>query len=266
MNLKKHMIMAGMSRAGTTFMYHNLQKHPQIFVPARKEIGYFAHHSNNDDKWYEAFYKDAENGQILADICGIYFTDDNALERILEYNSNAKVVLSIRNPKEWIYSFYEQYKSSFDVPPFREFLMGCSIKREGKEIVIDFTNLKISKTIQRYRDKFTDNLLIYDFDFFANDNLRTLKILEKFLGIDSYFSEGNYTDKKINARGRKSNNRFERMLQQKWFVDLILKLFPKDLILRLRANWEKNNAVQESKPKLTFSDEEKQMADEMFAI
>ena len=256
--------MAGMSRAGTTFMYHNLQKHPQIFVPVRKELAYFAHHYDKGREWYEGFYDAAGKTQILMDICGIYFTDDNALQRIYEHNPDVKVILCIRNPNEWIFSFYEQYKGNFDVPPFREFLKGCSIIRESKEVYIDFTNEKISKTIQAYKDKFADNLLIYDFKFFADDNLRALKLFEKFLNIPEYFREGNFTNNKINARGRKRNALFERLLQRTWFVEMILTCFPKTIILKLRERWERNSSVNESKPNLEFDDEDHAAVNKMF--
>ena len=59
-----HVVMVGMSRAGTSFMYHNLQKHPGLFLPSRKEIGYFAHHHNQGQSWYKEFYTDADQGLV----------------------------------------------------------------------------------------------------------------------------------------------------------------------------------------------------------
>ncbi len=264
MNLKNQVIMVGMSRAGTTFMYHNLQKHPQIFVPVRKEIGYFAHHHQKGTLWYESFYEGSNPQHIVTDICGVYFSDDDALNRIYEYNPDAKIILSIRNPVDWIFSFYEQYKGSYNVPPFKEFLKGCSIMRESQSIRLNFTNQKISKTIAGYREKFGDNLLIYDFSYFASDNLKILQSIEIFLDIDPFFKEGNFTNQKINARGRKKSALFEKMLQKQWFVNMILTCFSKRMILRLRAIWEKNSAVNESQPNINFNDDERLLVEEIF--
>ncbi|MBN2757956.1 MAG: hypothetical protein JXR51_12320 [Bacteroidales bacterium] len=41
-----------MPRAGTTFMYHYLQKHPEVFLPYRKEIQYFDLNYSEGENWY----------------------------------------------------------------------------------------------------------------------------------------------------------------------------------------------------------------------
>ncbi len=97
--MKKEIVfVVGMSRAGTTFLYHNLQKHPDIFVPAKKEIGYFAHHYEEGEQWYLKFFDDVQDGQVPFDICGVYFTDDNALARIKSFNPDTKVIIGVRDP------------------------------------------------------------------------------------------------------------------------------------------------------------------------
>jgi hypothetical protein len=135
-NKSKHVIMVGMSRAGTTFMYHNLLKHTQLYLPSRKEIGYFAHHNNRGLQWYNSFYSEASPEQYTVDICGVYFTDDAAFERIVEEFPDAKIILAVRDPIEWIYSFYEQYSGNFEMPAFSDFLDGCEIEREGQAVAI----------------------------------------------------------------------------------------------------------------------------------
>ena len=130
-------IIAGMSRAGTTFLYHNLQKHPQVFIPPRKECGYFSYHYDRKHDWYLNFFKGINPDQISFDISGMYFIDSRFIERILKFNPTAKVILGVRDPITWIFSLYEQYTQNFKVPPFSKFLDGCSIKREGKTTASD---------------------------------------------------------------------------------------------------------------------------------
>ena len=259
-NKNLHVIMAGMSRAGTSFMYHFLQKHPDLFLPSRKELGYFSHHHDSGFDWYQNFYADASDKQITVDICGVYFTDDESLERIKTECDHPKIILCMRRPTEWIYSFFEQYDGGFDMPSFSVFLDGCSIQREGHEIRLDFTKDKISRTISRYAEEFGDDIMIYDFALFKKDPLYVLNQIESFIGVPTYFSQETFENKKINARGRKRSGLVERALQVKGVVDTILKLFPRKVILALRKKWEEGAAKNVKGQTMVFSDEDKEKA------
>ena len=54
----------GMPRAGTTFLYYNLEKHPNIFLPYRKELKYFNTNYVNGEEWYINFYKEIANDEV----------------------------------------------------------------------------------------------------------------------------------------------------------------------------------------------------------
>jgi len=85
-NIKnKIFIIPGMPRAGTTFLYHNLQLHPEIFVPYRKEVNYFTFDHKRGEKWYFSMFDEMTDNQIGADISPFYFMDDFAPERIKKY-------------------------------------------------------------------------------------------------------------------------------------------------------------------------------------
>ncbi len=260
-------IMAGMSRAGTTFMYHYLQKHPDIFIPTRKEVCFFAHHFGRGAGWYSNFYKEKKGEQKTLDICGLYFSTPESLERIYQFNPDIKIILSVRNPFEWICSLYEQYSGIFDVLPFKEFLKGCNVEREGETQYIDFNNQVISKSIENYLRRFKGNVLIYDFSYFQEDPLVVLNEIESFLGVPRFFNETNFQNRKINARGRKRISWFAKLLHVKGVVDLILKLFPRRLILAIREKLDQN-AVKNLDTKPTkareFTLEEKALVQEIF--
>lgn len=260
-------IMAGMSRAGTSFMYHNLQKHPQVYLPSRKEVCFFAHNFNKGIEWYKSFFNEKKENEVAIDICGVYFTHEDALERMKELDKDTKIILSIRDPYEWIYSFYEQYSGSFDMPLFKEFITkGCDINREGESIHIDFRNEKISKTLKAYLETFKGRIMIYDFAYFEKEPLNVLKAFEEFLEIESWFDDGNFNNSKINASGRKRSKWFDRLLQKKGVVDLILKLFPKSLILKLREKRELKEAkgMKKVNVKDKYSNEEQKLVKDMF--
>lgn len=260
-------IMAGMSRAGTTFMYHYLQKHPEIFLPTRKEVCFFAHHFGRGIKWYNDFFKGKKTDQIALDICGVYFSTPESLERIYQHNPAIKVILSIRNPVDWIYSLYEQYSMIFDVPSFREFLKGWSVEREGETQHLDFNDQLISKTIKNYLKLFKGNVLIYDFSYFKENPLTVLNEIEKFLGVSNWYTENNFQNHMINARGRKRIPWLDKLFHLKGFTDLSLKLFPRRLILAIREKMEKKAVKQidsKQKVKKDYPPEDQALVKEIF--
>jgi len=253
MQLKNHAVMIGMSRSGTTYMYHSLSNHPDIFVPARKEIGFFSHHYDKGHEWYKEFFKMASNDKKTIDICGVYFTVEESLERLKQLDESVKFILCFRDPYEWIFSLYEHYTKQFDMPDFSTFLEGHEVKREGTSIKFDFTNSQISKRIEAYREAFGDRLLIYDFAYFNKNQLSVMNTIERFLGVKPFFSNENNITEKINARGAKKISHLYRILHKAGLADFIAKNLPRNLVINIRKYLEKKAVHKVVKENITYS-------------
>jgi hypothetical protein len=229
-------IIAGMPRAGTTFLYHNLQKHPNAYLAKRKEICYFERNYDKELEWFLGFYSQMKSHEVAFDVCPAIFTDHNSIERILEFNPNSRVILSVREPVSWTFSRYEQIRGNYrQVPPFKKFLNGCYIEREGKKIKLDSMANKIKKTILNFQHAFGENLLLFDFNILGNNPVALLKAVERFAGMPPFFEKGNFTETKINAGGRKKFEFFDRFIQKKGVADLVARLLPRPVILRARS-------------------------------
>ncbi len=150
------LVVAGMSRGGTSFLYHNLQKNRGFFLPARKEIGYFAYHYSQGDDWFRKFFAELEPPQVPVDICGVYFMTPEAPARIQSFAPDAKVILGIRTLSDWIFSLYDHYATLFDMPEFPAFLERFEFVREGVPVTYSFEPGRIARTIQTYQDTFGD--------------------------------------------------------------------------------------------------------------
>ena len=240
-------VVAGVSRGGTTFLYHNLQLHPEIYLPARKETAYFAYNYEKGLDWFQRFYSGMKSEKIALDICGVYFMDPEAISRMRAFNPEMKVILGIRQPLDWVYSMYGHYASHFDIPPFREFLQGCTIHREGEHYRLEFAGGKIERTVKDYAAAFGDNLLVYDFGMLEDNALSLLRRIETFLGIAPYYNEENFTNAKINVRGTGGNRNILMYSVNRipGLATFISKAVPKDLIMKMRRR------IEVSKPKET---------------
>jgi len=237
--LKERLVhVAGMSRAGTTYLHHNLGRHPQIFVPTRKELGYFGHNHDEGLGWFLDFFAGLREDQVAFDICGLYFIDPLALDRMRAFHADGRVILGLRKPSEWFFSLYEHYAGIFDVPAPLEFLEGCHIEREGKQIELAFPRGFVRDEVHRYAEAFGDRLLIYDFALLEEDPLALLRAIESFCGVAPHFSAGNFSEARINARGQRRPSWLGRWLQKPGVANAVSRVLPRPLLLRLRRGVE----------------------------
>ncbi|MEW5833253.1 MAG: sulfotransferase [Campylobacterota bacterium] len=204
---KDHLvIIAGMPRAGTTYMYKTLALHPDMYMPEIKETNYFSYNHTKGEEWFEKIYQKAQNEQKYFDVSPFYFLDPNAIERIKSFNSNQKVILLLRNPNDWIKSFYKQILTqSYSIGTFETFAKKYEIKFESSILSIDFKNFDFIVKVEQFKQAFSGNLMLIDFTHFENNKLNVLQEIEKFIGVTSFFNDGNVIQEKINAGNRKNN-------------------------------------------------------------
>ena len=132
-------ILAGMPRAATTFLYHNFNLHPEIFVPHRRKTNYFSLHNDSSEDWFLSHFKDMPKGSFAVDTETLAFVNTNIKSPMLikQFNKNAKIILCVRDPAEWVVSFYKQI-STFEnnLPSFEKFLFGhYTLVEDGRNIV-----------------------------------------------------------------------------------------------------------------------------------
>ena len=234
-------VVPGMPRAGTTFLYHNLQKHPQIFLPFRKELDFFNDiYRYKGVNWFNSLYKDIQAGQIAGDLSPACWFEPNTIKYIKEYDENVKVILSLRDPAENAYSlFIQKLTSNYDMPEsFGEFLekgFHSVMTKSGKGVRFVFTNSDYIDKVEKYKREFGKNLLIYDFRLFRKDNLAVLKLIEDFLGLERWFNDENFNHLRINESYRRNIKIVNWLFMQEWLRDFVEKYVPRLTAMRVRG-------------------------------
>lgn len=228
-------VVAGMSRAGTTFLYHNLQKHPEVFLPTRKEACFFAHNFDKGYGWFESFYRSQPDGTVPFDICGHYFTNEEALDRIMEFTRRQRVILAVRDPVDWAFSLYEHYSRIYDTPPLQDFFAGTPIAREGREIAFNLGPGSIRRRLETFQEKLGPDLLLYDFDEFGRNPLAVLKAIESFAGLSDWFAPGLFDNARINARNARRIGVLDKVLRLPGAPTLISRVMPQRVLRRIRS-------------------------------
>ena len=105
---------SGAPRCGTTALYSYLSEHPNIFMSRVKELNYFADDFPNVQK--VAFNSPADYLKVFAEAGGkhiavgeaspFYLFSKVAFENMRAFDPDAKIILSLRNPVDFIQSYH----------------------------------------------------------------------------------------------------------------------------------------------------------------
>jgi len=117
-------LIGGAQKAGTTALHRYLCHHPQLFLPAAKELHFFDDETLNwsqlGGRWgwgrdfyrnYHRHFRQASHQQLWGEATPIYMYWWPSIERIWRYNPALKLVLVLRNPITRAYSHWNMERS-----------------------------------------------------------------------------------------------------------------------------------------------------------
>ena len=191
-------LVIGAAKSGTTSLYHYLKQHPQVYVSPIKETNFFAYEERPDLRAegahgrarfpvktmeeYTALFAAVTDQRAIGDVSPLYLESPVAAERISEHIPDAKLLAILRNPIERAYSGYLMHvrdggeRRSFDEAfrdPEREHWVRASFYYEP---------------LRRYYERFrADQIRIWLFDDFRQDNIRAVRDMFRFLDVDETF-------------------------------------------------------------------------------
>ena len=242
--LDRLMIMVGMPRAGTTYIYNALASHPSFYLPFRKELSYFSTKFSKGRDWYRSFFRDAAPNQVCADISPDYFLNPDAVARIASFSPKPKIILAVRDPASWAVSFHRHLGTfQWGVPPFEQFLDSHPLPDSRisfpwttrKADRFSIRGLLVQRTVEDYRRVFGENLLVYSFDCFREDPLAVLRAIEAFLGLPHVFDSGSIPPGAINSSRRKNIKLLSYIFSRDELVTAAGHVLPRSFLRRART-------------------------------
>ncbi|NVJ48320.1 MAG: sulfotransferase domain-containing protein [Cytophagia bacterium] len=237
-------IIGGFPRGGTTFLYHYLSQHPEVFAPSRKEINYFSVYHERGVDWYNSLFEEMKGESLGIDVSPFYFLDQKSIQRILQEAPEAKIILSIRKPSEMVCAMYAQIStSSLAIPSIENFIESYHWNI-GSGLTICLREFPFYDRIKEYQKAFGDNLLYYSFEEFEFNPLVILQRIENHLELNAFFNNDNFNNHIINASERRNSRLLSLLLRQERLIDTIVKLLPRKAILKARGVF-----LESSKPR-----------------
>jgi hypothetical protein len=110
---KPNFFIIGAPKCGTTSIAAFLENHPQIFMSHPKEINFFntdlkIGDVNSLDQYLSIFKKASKEHLAIGEASTFYLYSEVAVDKILEFNPNAKFIVMLRNPIEMVTSFHAE--------------------------------------------------------------------------------------------------------------------------------------------------------------
>ena len=187
-------LIIGDVKSGSTSLHHYLQQHPDVFMPALKELRYFAYdpenpyHARSNSypvktlSEYLAHFDSGGDAKAIGEASPNYLRSPAAATRIKAQIPDAKLIACLREPADRLYSLYMmEYRAGQIRKRFDEQLFG----HEAAWIKARFYWLDLKK----YFDLFAPRqikVILFD-DLKANPE-KVVKELCTFLGIDDTFA------------------------------------------------------------------------------
>jgi Sulfotransferase domain len=184
-------ICVGAGKAGTTWLWEMLRRHPDVFLPDVKEIHYFNDiafegsdvrnpNYRKPVSWYLRFFAPARPGQTCGEISPSYLWSETAPDAIHAFDPRMRILVMLRDPVDRLFSSYlfGQQKGEIGRISFEEALHS-----------IDYllARAPCARSVERYAELFgRDRVKVVFHDDLAADPRGVLLDVERFLGVSSF--------------------------------------------------------------------------------
>lgn len=103
----------GAPKCGTTTLFHWLRQHPNVSMPQTTEPHFFntdhpASSRSSISEYQRLFAKTTDEQTAVGEKSVWYLASNEAVPNILDYNSDAKFIVCLRNPIELAYALHHQ--------------------------------------------------------------------------------------------------------------------------------------------------------------
>lgn len=201
-------LVCGAMKAGSTSLFHYLNKHPQISMYKKKEVHFF-----DDDKnfgkgieWYKKHFKSFGSDIINGEITPGYMLLEKVPPRIKKIIPNVKLIFIVRNPIERAWSHYQHMvRRGLEDKDFLNALIS-----EKKRIVKNERELRkfsyvergmYAKQISRYLEIFNeDQIKILLLEDLRGNILKAMNEIFVFLNVKEIFSEDMFSSRYNEAK------------------------------------------------------------------
>jgi len=192
---------AGPGRTGTTWLHQVLEGHVDLPYGV-KETQFFNHFYDKGIDWYARHFRYATGERPIVEICPPYFLRTEALERIKLHMPHSRVITTMRDPVDRLYSLYKQLRYT-----------GVSTRGTFEETLAVWPSMgrgnRYASHLTEWFDAFgRENVLVTIYDELRAEPQKYLNRVTDFIGVERIaLSERPQIGNEVNAFARAPRNR-----------------------------------------------------------
>ena len=170
----------GAQRAATTWLYHCLKEHPEVFFPDLKEVHFYDTHFERGMEWYREQFRAYAGQKVLGEITPNYLSSEVAIPRMAETLPDAQLCVVLREPVQRAFSAYTLFsQDTYKGMNFREACQG------SRYLIQKSLYAAQIQCVFRYYDRARVKIFLYD--EVMQSPRGVLEDLFSFLSIDKDF-------------------------------------------------------------------------------
>ena len=152
----------GPDKAGSTWLHEVLVNHPEIYLTPAKDLYYFDRYYGRGVEWYQRYFAEAEDEQVVGEVCQDYLSCPDSPARIATTLGRPRMMATLRDPVQRAHSSYLYMRKHGEGPStFTEAL-------RTRPTLLDHG--RYGTQLKRYVDMFgADNLHVAVFDDLQQD-------------------------------------------------------------------------------------------------
>ena len=253
--MKVGIFIVGAPKAGTTSLHYYMNEHPEILMSSVKEPNFFSDKEiTNQGLYYETsrintsqkyhnLFLEQEDEKIFGESSVSYLFYPEVPKRIKEYNTEAKIIIMLRNPVDRAFS---HYLMDFRLGLIADRFLDIFNKKKGLRFQQYFLLGNYYSQVKRYFDEFNKKNvhIIWYSDFKKNAEKEVRKVFN-FIDVNSDYKVNFETIHNSFAMPR--NRIIQQVYSVVWLRKLLSFLFPSNFIEFIKSTLFK----QTNKPKIT---------------
>lgn len=218
---KPNFFIVGAAKSGTTSLYEYLRQFPEVFLPDVKEPVYFGSDLDFDKRLcarktihnleeYLKLYANAGKYPLRGDATVWYLYSKTAAREIQEFDSQAKIVILLRNPVDVMPALHSEFlwDCNEDIPDFAEAIKAQDARRRGERLgptthfpqgLLYEEVVSFADQVERYFQVFgKENVHVVVLDDVIQATADTYRSVADYLGLDPNFQPelGHYNARK----------------------------------------------------------------------
>lgn len=235
-----NLFIVGAPRTGSTALHGYLSMHPGICMSNPKEPNFFCrdfhaesdafhsypkHYNIREPNDYLAIWSHFDGERVIGEASTAYLASTESAKAIHEFNSDAKIIVMLRDPADLLISLHCHLKW-LGVEPITDLekaLLAEPERRRGrlpKHIVypsgLYYSNrVQFKEQIERYREWFADEQLLMLFtEEMRQQQVATYRRILEFVGVDeSFVPDFDHVNERVEVKSLRLHRILKRLLR-----------------------------------------------------